>query len=170
MFQDLKKHSFIFVIGPQRSRTTIAAKMVSHDTGYQYVDESEVGTDLFNVYKLVEKQTPFVVQCPTLTCYALQLAKIPGAFLVFMQRSREEILASQERIDWTRRYEKKELYFYGLSSGCISDVKKQVWDIHKNRIRNWVEIDASEKSTPLKDHPLWESDRTGFRPKQTERA
>ena len=167
MFESLKQHKFIFVIGPQLSRTTITAKMIAYDTGYQYVDENRMNYNLGAAYQLVDAETPFVLQCPSFTLYAPQIAKISGAFLVFLRRNREEILDSQERIDWQEKFQKTELYFYGRESGCISDIKKQAWEVHKTRFQNWMEVDASEATTELKYHPLWESDRSHFKPKQT---
>lgn len=111
----------------------------------------------------------FVMQCPVFTLFAPQLARVPDSLIVFMQRDRAEIIASEDRLEgWTRNFAHLELATYGLTEGCPSDVKKRAWEVHKTLFQNWIEIDGNEATTPLRDHPLWLDDRTGFRGKQTE--
>ncbi len=126
MFESLKQHKFIFVIGPQRSRTTITAKMIAYDTGYQYVDENRMNYNLGAAYQLVDAETPFVLQCPSFTLYAPQIAKISGAFLVFLRRNREEILDSQERIDWQEKFKRRNSTFMAVSPGAFRTLKSRL--------------------------------------------
>ena len=41
VFEHLLNFAVVLVSGPQRSGTTICAKMIAHDTGHTYIPESE---------------------------------------------------------------------------------------------------------------------------------
>ena len=67
-----------------------------------------------------------------------------------MRRRIEDIIASQERVEWTG--EPYELSRYGLKEGVISKVKYDYWDNgQKAKIHNPFEVEYES----LREHPLW---------------
>jgi hypothetical protein len=162
MFEYLKKFDRIMVTGPQRSGTTICARMIARDTGFKYVDEETIGIrDVGACRKLFETQSQFVVQAPSLAycCHSFD-----GA-IVFMFRLIRDIIASQERIGWNR--EQTELKQYGVKDGPIAKVKYDYWQLlQRNEIQNAFEVIYSS----LAAHPLWipKENRGEFLPRQYE--
>lgn len=167
MFENLRRHPKIIVTGPQRSGTTIAAKMIARDTGYEYVDEDELRRDdLATLRLLLRVGRRFVVHCPALCRFVHEVADDETA-VVLMRRPIEEIVASQRRICW--RGGRAELRRYGLSAGVIAAVKYRFWDEQqRGRIAHAYEIDYAS----LAAHPLWvpARHRRHFAPRQTERT
>jgi hypothetical protein len=164
MFQWLSEFDRILVSGPQRSGTRICAQMIAHDTGYRYVDESEIGTDsLYLLWWLFHNRRRFVVHCPAL-CRHVHMFSANGSAVVLVRRSIDDILASQQRIGWG--WEGLELVRYDQSDGVSSQVKYDYWDRYqKERIEHAFEIEYHS----LVSHPLWCSDgvRRNFGPTQT---
>ncbi|MEE8599053.1 MAG: hypothetical protein V3S69_06040 [Dehalococcoidales bacterium] len=160
----------ILVSGPQRSGTTIAARIIQKDFDRTYIDENDYGVHNFeNVERRVAAEgKQYVIQGPGLSSF---LHKIDPDWLgIFMWRSKEEILASQKRIEWhpsepselgkyNDRFGAKEVEKYGKIP--ISDLKKMFWtDLQQFKLGERG-ITLSYKS--LKSHPLWvdKEDRTG---------
>ena len=66
MFEYMAIHSRIVVTGPQRSGTTITAKMIAHDTGHRYVDEAEFAVyDVEKWRKIVTEEDHVIVTMPS---------------------------------------------------------------------------------------------------------
>jgi hypothetical protein len=87
----------IFVTGPQRSGTTIAARILSHDLNRPYIDESE--------YTPHDIPSNAVIQAPFILKSVLELSYVfPESHFVFMDRDKEEIIQSMERIEWYKDY------------------------------------------------------------------
>lgn len=160
----LGKFDKIIVTGPQRSGTRICAKMIAHDTGHRYVDESEVGIDsLYRLRTLLQSNHRFVVQCPAL-CRHVHVFSDDDTAIVLMRRDVEDIIASQKRIGWS--WEKVELARYDRSDGAIAEVKYRFWEEGQRRqIRHAFEIEYES----LARHPLWVPKllRRSFRAGQT---
>ena len=96
----------IYVTGPQRSGTRIAAKMIADVTGRLYVDETQFDAhDMEKFRALRAPQYPaIVVQCPTMLRWIASLAHaIQGQkpnLVVMMMRDLPDIYASEARIGW----------------------------------------------------------------------
>ena len=107
MFEHLRDKYPILVSGPGRSGTRICTKMISHDTGLDYIDEVmvpglfEIGEEIRAVTNLLLNRQNCILHCPTLCRY---LHELPiEAFVVFMQRDVEEIQRSQKRVHVRRK-------------------------------------------------------------------
>ena len=168
MFEDLARFSRIFVTGPQRSGTTICAKMIARDTGHRYVDECHYGLGDRIRFAGLQGRSKIVVQCP-IHCYHIEDCSCPDNLIVLMRRPIEEIIASQERIRWQKN-EPVELANYGKGpeEGPIAQVKYLYWEEHQRPlIENWLEIHYHS----LSSHPLWvpAEERRNFHCRQTRR-
>jgi coenzyme PQQ synthesis protein D (PqqD) len=165
MFEGLDKFDRILVTGPQRSGTRICAKMIAHDTGYEYIDEHEISTDsLYKLQSLFNNKRRFVIQCPAL-CRYIHMFSSEDTVIVLMRRNIESIIASQERIGWDSEH--MELERYNRSDGVIAEVKYRFWEEdQRDRIRHTLELEYES----LSGHPLWASKvmRRNFLPDQTE--
>jgi len=164
MFEWLSEFDFILVTGPQRSGTRICAKMISYDTGHEYVDEDDIGMDsIYRLCGLMETNRPIVVQCPVL-CRYIHFLSEGNVAIIMMRRKVEDIIASQKRINWS--WEWLELARYDRMEGVIAEIKYQFWDQYqKERIKHAYEIEFESLVT----HPLWvtKDERHGFDARQT---
>jgi hypothetical protein len=136
--------------------------MIAEDTGYKLIDEMDFGAHAVNQWhKIIERNENIVVQCPGM-CHLLHLLP-DDVLVVFMVRPVEDIIASQERINWTEKEEPRELAKYGVEEGPIAKVKYDFWE--ENRPTNYIELQYGE----LEKHPLFieKSKRKKFKPKQT---
>jgi len=170
LFEYLSKHKRIVVTGPQRSGTRIGAKMISYDLGYNLIDEREI--DIDSLYRLNDmiRLDKVVIQAPALCRFAHFFGVAQDTAVVLMVRDIDDIIASQERINWT--YESIEMVYYAdliegglLEAGPIAAVKYQGWELQKAGIPHWYEIEYKS----LKGHPLWidKIERKSFAPHQT---
>ena len=94
MFEEFQH---VLVTGPQRSGTRIAAKILACDTGYRYVDETEIHTDsLYALSILLVPDGPerLVVQCPALCRDIHFFGERDDVQIVMMRRSLADIKAS----------------------------------------------------------------------------
>lgn len=160
IFQHMKRHSKIMVTGPQRSGTTICARMIAHDTGHTYFDENQIGIDNQGLWQnLFLTQSNFVVQAPGLAHVAHEF---PG-FVVWMQRAVVDIIASQKRIGWG--FEDHELRKYRADHGPIAQVKYDFWrEMQRSMTAKYQEVRFSD----LVHHPFFvhRDKRAGFGPRQ----
>lgn len=165
MFEGLAIHPKIAVTGPQRSGTTITARIVSADTGHRFVDEREFGVysdDRFNA--LLEEPGPFVVQCPHMLKPIVD-ARRADLFVVLVRRDLDAIHLSEARIGWEARgHKEKELRRFGLDDGDPATTKYDYWD-SRPKVPKYLEVSYDE----LAGHPLFveQALRKQFRPKQT---
>ena len=159
-------YSKILVTGPQRSGTRIVAKMIAHDNDIRYVSEQQVNIrDKQKAYKFLSLDERLVIQCPGL-CHCIERFSGLNVLIVIVVRKVEDIIASQERIGWTR-FQAGELRQYGKLDGIISEVRYKYWKLQKKLIINWLEV----KYEDLKDHPMFvpKEERGEFKWNQTER-
>lgn len=162
MFEHLEFYSHIVVTGPQRSGTRIMAKAIAHDTGHRYVDEVEIHTDsLYALQHLILTEEKLVVQCPALSMYAHM---IKDALIIMVARDIGEILASQDRIGWTRTWGKLERIRCGNPDIPSAVNKYAFWQMQRHLIDDRFEITYES----LREHPLWVEDKTGWGFAQTE--
>jgi hypothetical protein len=168
MFENLKAWPRIVVGGPQRSGTSIIAKMISHDTRHRLFGEERIRTDSMNrFWNLLRTTRNGVFHCPAMTRWLHLLAKEDRGLLVVMcKRSLDEIKASQERIRWM--WEAPELLRYDRTSGSQAEIKYAFWENHQKPALQEQGLEV-EYST-IKEHPLWVSpeDRKNFTVRQTE--
>lgn len=173
----IKKFSQIIVTGPQRSGTTICAKMLTHDltsddNKYVGFDETYISTHSFALASMILKLYPkCVIQAPGLSAQAHLFPD--DVLIVYMERPKYEIVKSQRRINW--QYEDSEWLMYRYVFGeertklCISDYKNYHWHLdQKQAIKNSLEI----RYGSLCCHELWvpADKRKDFNYKQTEVA
>lgn len=159
--------SKILVTGPQRSGTRIVAKMIAHDNGIRYISEQKINIRSgLKVHKFLCQDERFVIQCPGL-CHCIENFADEDVLIVIVVRKVEDIIASQNRINWTKRFQVKELRQYGLTSGIISEVRYKHWQQQKKQIVNWIEIIYED----LQNHTLFipKKERKKFKWNQTER-
>ena len=156
MFEYLAYFSVILVTGPQRSGTTIAARMIAQDTGLEYIDETAFGvTNITAWRKLVNGASRAVIQCPAACAYVHEFVHRDNLAVVLVRRPVDEIVASQIRADW--RFEALERTHYPRSTDPIASIKYAYWGTTLWTIRHPFEIQYHE----LAGHPLWikEEDR-----------
>lgn len=108
-----KEHGNIYVTGPHRSGTRIAAKMIANETGLRYVSEDEYDRHDPEAYRKMALRNGLVIQCPTalrnIADYANpaeQLGTNPDIppmkpnLVIFMVRPLDQIHASEDRVQW----------------------------------------------------------------------
>jgi len=159
---ELHKYKKILVTGTQRSGTTIVARIIASDLGYKYFDENAIGVS--NVEKLqnLVKHDNIVIHCPAVS-YKIHEFDGNDTAVVFVLRSKGDVLKSQKRIGWTGAREKRELKKYGASIGdCVYDVKLKFWrEKQKSRV-NGFEVQYESFAS----HPMFYSDRNGWANRQ----
>jgi len=163
MFGSLKEFNNIVVSGPQRSGTRIAAKIITNDTGKNYIDEKDVNYHDFRLLEWYLNQGNVVVQCPGL-CHLLHHITDESTLVIIVRRPIEEIISSEYN-RWDKVSRKQELLKYGYSNGIISSIKYNFWD-------KVQKVTLSERAREinyhnLEKHPLWIKDRKNFRWDQT---
>ena len=111
MFDFLSKYQIILVTGPQRSGTTICARMIASDLKITYLDESLWGVwDGMKARQHAEENWPCVLQGPGIL-KDVGLFNQPKTAVVVMIRDSASIIESQERINWNV-WAEKELSYY----------------------------------------------------------
>jgi len=171
MFKTMTSFRVIVVSGPHRSGTTICAKMIAQDTGFEFYPEEAFGPDNVKAWQeLVVSATSGVIQCPSM-CYRLQLAgQYDDVAIVFVMRNLIDIEMSQRLVGWTfdgfykNRY-RAELAVYRQESGSLAQIKHEEWTSQKLMIKHPFEVEYED----LSDHPLWipRAQRVDFGPRQT---
>ena len=170
-FSELARYGAIFVTGPQRSGTTICARMISHDTGHRYIDEEDFRVhDFAHLRELMKTPDRVVVQCPALSRYAELLNTTTAhklSIMIWMCRGFVEIVASQERIGWDATKERKKYPGYDHLPICMA--KLHYWQtVQKIKIAQHYEVHYDM----LKDHKLWidKTERSGFEARQWQKS
>lgn len=156
MFEHLRQYDAIVVTGMQRSGTTLAARIIAHDTGHIYVDEDDYGTkDVGMWVSLVTEQSwGHVIHSPAMSRYLERVSGYEDVFVVWVTRPCEEVARSAERIGWNPAEEGAK---YGLSgsitTGQVCEEKRRYWRCCQRTLfgRNYTEV-AYEA---FKAHPLW---------------
>lgn len=170
MFEHLKGFDVILVSGPQRSGTTICARMIAQDTGHSLVDESEYQWhDEAHWRQIVQDGEGIVVHCPAMCHLVHEFGDDERVVVVLMRRDVRAIIASQERISWTEREEPRELAKYGADYGPIALVKYEHWDqVQRDRIPEEQRFEVEYED--LEAHPLWipREKRVNFGHRQTQ--
>lgn len=155
----------VVVTGPQRSGTTIAARITAEDSGMRYVDEETYGTkDVAAWRALVATGEGLVIHSPAMARWVHEVAT-DDVMVVWVVRPLADILRSQERIGWNdsdERVKYKGVEGY-LADAPIAQIKTRYWrTFQMGRIPNAMEIDYKSFSA----HPMWRADRTGWGKRQ----
>ncbi len=165
-FAHLARFPRIAVTGPQRSGTTIAAKMIAQDTGHRLVDEFDFGVFDKERWLAALREPNVVVQCPHMLRELVDQG-LSDVLVVLLRRDLAAIHASEERIGFEEHFSGNtiELATFGLITGDAARLKYEYWDSHPKPPLH-VEIEFED----LSDHPLFIAApfRAGFGPKQTE--
>lgn len=166
MFESLRHHRVILVTGPHRSGTTIAAKMIAHDTGHDLVLEDDFGySRLHEMLAFIQADYgPCVIQCPFLAHIVHDLGIDMGKCLVvFMHRFRRDIIASEEKAR-TKRGNKvnfqgigatQKAWYHSQAKRHISDLKYESWEDQCVMIPHAMDL----AYITLRDHELWVENR-----------
>jgi hypothetical protein len=161
LLDKLKKFSKIIVTGPQRSGTTYMSYILSKDLHYEHIDEvkyrsgTKPSTQFF-IERLNKKN--IVIQAPTQTHILHKLKNDSDMIILWMNRSDEDIIKSEDRIGWHKKcFKTEELPKYlklcesdfneyhekFLSFKRNSHLKKFVWNnLQKQIMKNtFVEVE-----------------------------
>lgn len=168
MFKQLKPFKKIIVTGPQRTGTTIAAKMIANDLGLEYLREENMKSP-YNFNKLVEfydEKDSFVIQCPALFHKIPEFGRWEVA-VVCMIRAFDDILKSQDRIGWTIRNEPSEVELHHEYYKPVSEAKYVLWE--KWKVEGLIVHPFEIEFESLSKHPMWiaKEQRIWFHPRQT---
>src|SRR4051812_34302210 len=93
----LRSAKQILVTGPQRSGTTIGARILAQELGLKFYPEESTGPyNLRRTCQLLDQETDFVLQSPGMAAYCHLL----GIAVVFMRRDVLDIRRSEDRVRW----------------------------------------------------------------------
>lgn len=151
----------IIVTGPHRAGTRIASKIIAHELDYDWVSEEDIDIDDLSLFYENLKFDKTVIQAPGISSFC---HVIPNVLIIYMLRDVDEIIESQERIDW--QYEQYELSKYFLEEGIISLVKYESWEYQKRFCKNYFELEYKD----LSGHEFFidRESRKHFSPTQTD--
>lgn len=146
MFERLSGYRLVIVTGPHRSGTTIAAKMISRDTGKTLILEESF--DCRNIIKAGRIKSG-VVQGPYLLPW-LPIFSADDTAIVYMKRDGRSIDSSVARLSVSKP-------FYHWSQGW------ELWGRLEPILKNAEVVDYDS----LRTHPLWGENREGWGHRQT---
>lgn len=171
-----KYYDYIIISGPQRSGTTYVAAELSNELSYVHVDEFEHGIAKFNNMLNYIKEKPKVIQAPAL-CSKLHKIKKEKTLAIFMLRNNEDIIKSEDRIEWYPKYSNREVNRYREtfpeqlnkinSFKRCAPMKKWIWE---NCQKKMMQIDYLELPFEFISQSkgfIKKEDRTHFTKKQT---
>lgn len=141
----------IFVTGPQRSGTRLAAQIIARQTGRTFVDELDYSPDI---------PMNSVIQAPFLLKAVIELSfMFPTAEFAFMYRNVDDIVKSMEHIEWYKDYIDDSNFYlkYVKHSYKYIDFLKEELDVSR-----WFDI----RYESLTQDPLFVKDRSNFTVKQ----
>ena len=153
MFEHLAQYNLILVTGPQRSGTTIAARMIAADTKHDYIDERDFEATGRAVWlDICARAHNAVIQCPGMARYVHEVGARPDVCVVYMLRDVGEIVASQKRIDWSHEPYEMSQYDSDWHRATIAETKAAYWMGHQRKLcAHPLEVAYGTMSA----HPLW---------------
>jgi|TARA_R100000084_G_scaffold86621_1_gene41215 hypothetical protein len=141
----------IFVTGPQRSGTRLAAHIIARQTGREFVDELEYNPDI---------PMNSVVQAPFILKGVLELSYMfPTAQFAFMYRNVDDIVKSMERIKWYKDCIDHPAFYLDYVKHCYRYIDFLKKELDTSR---WFDI----RYESLAYDPLFVTDRSDFTVKQ----
>tara|TARA_Y100000748_G_scaffold299405_1_gene296193 strand:+ start:495 stop:1010 length:516 start_codon:yes stop_codon:yes gene_type:complete len=142
----------IFVVGPQRCGSSIAARIIASDLNKTYVDESDYHPDH------IPDQA--VIQAPFLYKFVPELSfRFIHSHFVFVRRDKQEIIDSMERIEWYKDIIDHPDYYSATVDFAYNTIDSYKLTLTKDR---WTDISYDS----LKTHPLFIHDRKDFTVRQ----
>jgi len=141
----------IFVIGPQRAGSTLAARIIEQRTGRTFVDELDYSINV---------PDDSVIQAPFLLKAVLELSFYhPTAQFAFMYRNKQDIIKSMERIEWCKDYTDDPNFYSAYIDHCYTYIDQLKNELPQQR---WFDIQYES----LVHDPLFVKDRSNFTVKQ----
>ena len=141
----------IFVIGPQRAGSTLAARIIERQTGRIFIDELDYSINV---------PDNSVVQAPFLLKAVLELSFYhPTAQFAFMYRNKQDIIKSMERIEWCKDYTDDPNFYSAYIDHCYTYIDQLKNELPQER---WFDIQYES----LVHDPLFVKDRSDFTVKQ----
>ena len=141
----------IFVIGPQRAGSTLAARIIEQQTGRTFVDELDYSINV---------PDDSVIQAPFLLKAVLELSFYhPTAQFAFMYRNKQDIIKSMERIEWCKDYTDDPNFYSAYIDHCYTYIDQLKNELPQER---WFDIQYES----LVHDPLFVKDRSDFTVKQ----
>ena len=141
----------IFVVGPQRAGTRLAARIIERQTGRTFVDELDYSINVPN---------DSVIQAPFLLKAVLELSFYhPTAQFAFMYRNKQDIIKSMERIEWCKDYTDDFNFYSTYIDHCYTYIDQLKNELPQER---WFDIQYES----LVHDPLFVKDRSDFTVKQ----
>lgn len=141
----------IFVIGPQRAGSTLAARIIERQTGRIFIDELDYSINV---------PDNSVVQAPFLLKAVLELSFYhPTAQFAFMYRNKQDIIKSMERIEWCKDYTDDPNFYSAYIDHCYTYIDQLKNELPQQR---WFDIQYES----LVHDPLFVKDRSNFTVKQ----
>lgn len=166
---DLSRFRVVVVTGPQRSGTTIAARIIAEESGMRYVDEDEYGTKDVTAWKrLIAEGDKLVIQSPAMARWVHEVARADDVMVVWMERPLGDILRSQKRIGWndaTERVKYKDCEGYH-DDAPVAQIKYRFWTVYQ---RGLVQHAMNLRYDDLTGHRLWMTERSGWGARQWEK-
>ena len=141
----------IFVIGPQRAGSTLAARIIERQTGRIFIDELDYSINV---------PDDSVIQAPFLLKAVLELSFYhPTAQFAFMYRNKQDIIKSMERIEWCKDYTDDPNFYSAYIDHCYTYIDQLKNELPQER---WFDIQYES----LVHDPLFVKDRSNFTVKQ----
>lgn len=166
--EQCKQYEVIVVTGPQRSGTTIKARVLSKELDYTYIDEEEFSSgDLEQFKNIVLGNKNCVIHAPAMTSICDELDN-KRVFVVYSKRKIIDVVNSQKRINWKgekferRRYKNKFKEYKTIEHKKISEIKTHIWETHQKQKCNTSDLWYDD----IKYHPLFENNRDNFDTRQ----
>jgi hypothetical protein len=141
----------IFVVGPQRAGSTLAAHIIERQTGRTFVDELDYSINV---------PDNSVIQAPFLLKAVLELSFYhPTAQFAFMYRNKQDVIKSMERIEWCKDYTDDPNFYSAYIDHCYTYIDQLKNELPQER---WFDIQYES----LVHDPLFVKDRSNFTVKQ----
>ena len=148
----------IIVTGPQRSGTTIAARILANDLNRTFVEDIN--------FNATDNRKDIVCQCPSaLTTYMIIHHFMPGAHFILIKRDKADIIESMKRVQWSKKNVKDwEAFLDQYVDHCFLQWKRLKQDLPDDC---WSELPYES----LSFHPLFvpKDERETFTSKQWQR-
>ena len=141
----------IFVTGPQRAGSRLAAHIIARQTGRTFIDELDYSPDI---------PMNSVIQAPFLLKAVIELSfMFPTAQFAFMYRNKQDIIKSMERIEWYKDYTDHPNFYSTFVDHCYNYIEQLKNELPQDR---WFDIHYES----LVQDPLFVTDRSNFTVKQ----
>ena len=141
----------IFVTGPQRAGSRLAAHIIARQTGRTFIDELDYNPDI---------PINSVIQAPFLLKAVIELSfMFPTAQFAFMYRDKQDIIKSMGRIEWYKDYIDSLNFYSTFVDHCYTYIEQLKNELPQDR---WFDIHYES----LVQDPLFVTDRSNFTVKQ----